>query len=66
MAIALTSDVVRQLQNGTSTSFDRSGSFGASVVASLAMFGLAASGMCVAVLAQPCPLVSKGGPAAER
>jgi len=54
MPAALTIQAVRQLQNDTSESFDRSSSLSVRIVASLAMFGLAASGLCVAELTQPC------------
>ena len=66
MATALATQAVRRLQNGTSTSFDGSSSVTASVVAGLAMFGLAASGLCVAALTQPCTQVPNGGPVPAR
>jgi hypothetical protein len=57
MVAALTTQAVHQLQNRTSESSDRSSSFSVSIVAALAIFGLAASGLCIAALTQPCAQV---------
>ena len=65
MPAVLTTQAVRQLQNDASESFDRSSSLRVRIVASLAMFGLAASGLCVAELTQPCTQV-QGRPIAAR
>ena len=65
MPAALTTQAVRRLQNDTSESFDRSSSFSASIVAALAIFGLAASGLCVAELTQRCTQV-QGRPVIAR
>jgi hypothetical protein len=66
MATALTTQAAHHLQNGTSASLDRSNSFGASIVAGLAMYGLATSGLCVAALTRPCMQVPKVGLVAAR
>lgn len=45
---------------------DQRGSLSESILTSLAMFGLAAHGVCFASLAQPLPEVSKSDLLAER
>jgi hypothetical protein len=57
MATYMTCRPVRFIRNRLFASIDRSNSLSASILAGFGMFGLAASGMCFAVLAQSCPQV---------